>query len=614
MKTTSLLTASLATSVLGLVPSTSVRAQEDPDRSFAIEQFEPLPGLGTNILNIGRSDVTRHLTPSFGLVFHYQDDPLNLVFAEDPEQIERRIVDYVLKGEVWFGLGLFDVIDIGFVMPLILAQSATDLDFDSETPQEFNSFTTGDLRIVPKVRILDSRDFGGFGLALMAPIHLPTGDSGSYHSEGSVRIEPRLVLEYQTRGGFSVSANLGFMARSRQQVLNFINTNALRWGLGVEIPLVEDHLALIGVAYGAVGVGEEVDISANNTAPAEALGGIQFWFDDNWGGNVAAGAGLTSGVGSPDFRAALSIGYSAVDRKRDTDGDGLLDPDDKCPLDPEDYDGFEDSDGCPEPDNDGDGVLDVTDGADDGSGFGRCRDTAEDVDGFEDADGCPDLDNDADGIPDATDGILDASGFGACRNAPEDKDGFEDGDGCPDVDNDGDGILDVADGPADNAGFGTCRDQPETINEWEDEDGCPDEKPRAILTETAIKILERVYFDFNKATLQDRSYPLLDVVASILNDNPNITLVRVEGHTDRIGTRAYNLGLSDRRAKAVTKYLVSKGVTASRFIAKGYGFDFPIDTNDTEEGRDQNRRVEFNILEIDGKPIQNQVIRTKATK
>jgi outer membrane protein OmpA-like peptidoglycan-associated protein len=169
----------------------------------------------------------------------------------------------------------------------------------------------------------------------------------------------------------------------------------------------------------------------------------------------------------------------------------------------------------------------------------------------------------------------------------------------------------VVDGAKDETGYGKCRNEPETVNEWQDEDGCPDTKPKAVLTETGIQILEKVYFDFNKATIQDRSFPLLDEVVRILKENKQVNLIRVEGHTDNVGTRAYNADLSDRRAKSVMKYLVAKGIEKTRLIAKGYGFDFPIDTNATQEGRDRNRRVEFNILEIDGKPVENQVIRTK---
>jgi len=601
--------ACLIGALVGATPTAS--AQERAD--YVVEQFEPLPNQGTNILNIGRSEVIRHLEPSFGLVFHFQDDPYQLVYEQDDERIHQRILDHVLKAEVWAAIGLFDYLDIGLVMPVVLNQATGDPESNAPGAPLFDSdiasFTTADLRIVPKLKILDARDFSGFGLAFLLPISLPTGDDQAYQSEGNVRIEPRLAFDYSTDGGFVVAANIGFQPRGERTVLNFENNDALKWGLGLEIPLVED-LALIGSLFGTVAVG--ADSKASRTDPIEALGGVQVWFAKDWIANIGAGSGLSNGVGAPDFRAFLTVGYTPRQpRELDTDKDGILDELDKCPLDPEDKDGFEDDDGCPDVDNDKDGVLDVSDGAADATGFGACRNDPEDKDLFQDEDGCPDPDNDADGILDVADGAVDGSGFGACRNDPEDKDLYQDEDGCPDPDNDGDGVLDVADGAKDETGYGKCRMEPETVNEWQDEDGCPDIKPQAVLTETGIQILDKVYFDFNKATIQQRSYPLLDEVVKILTDNPQVNLVRVEGHTDNVGTRAYNAGLSDRRAKSIMKYLVGKGIDQKRLIAKGYGFDFPIDTNATQEGRDRNRRVEFNILEIDGKPVENQVIRTK---
>jgi hypothetical protein len=131
----------------------------------------------------------------------------------------------------------------------------------------------------------------------------------------------------------------------------------------------------------------------------------------------------------------------------DADFDGILDSNDKCINEPEDLDGFEDSDGCPEMDNDNDRVEDRND---------KCPNQPEDLDGFQDGDGCPDPDNDADGLRDAVD---------KCMNEPEDKDGFQDADGCPDPDNDNDGIVDAKD---------QCPNEPEDKNFIKDTDGCPD--------------------------------------------------------------------------------------------------------------------------------------------
>ena len=91
------------------------------------------------------------------------------------------------------------------------------------------------------------------------------------------------------------------------------------------------------------------------------------------------------------------------------------------------------------------------------------------------------------------------------------------------------------------------------------------------------------------------SYTELDNLVKIMNDNPKLK-IEINGHTDNVGTRTYNQKLSQDRAEAVVNYLLSKKIAKNRMTFKGYAFDEPIDTNDTPEGRAQNRRVEFKIL------------------
>ena len=111
-----------------------------------------------------------------------------------------------------------------------------------------------------------------------------------------------------------------------------------------------------------------------------------------------------------------------------------------------------------------------------------------------------------------------------------------------------------------------------------------------------IEISEKVMFETNKADIQEVSHDLLNDVATVLNQNPSIEKIRIEGHTDSDGTADYNKNLSQDRADAVMQYLVDAGVDSSRMEAVGYGEEKPIDTNDTPAGKEKNRRVEFNIL------------------
>jgi OOP family OmpA-OmpF porin len=278
-------------------------------------------------------------------------------------------------------------------------------------------------------------------------------------------------------------------------------------------------------------------------------------------------------------RAPGNVVAAAAPTAGDRDGDGYDDDLDSCPDDPEDFDAFEDEDGCPDKDNDGDGVEDASTLEDgiwvnlDKKDDLDCRNDPEDPDGFEDEDGCPDPDNDQDGILDGDD---------ACPNDPEDFDQFEDEDGCPEDDNDKDGILDKDD---------SCPNDPEDMDGDQDEDGCPDLKVK--VDPCAIKLDDKVYFEFNKWNVDPKSYKLLDDVVTVLNTNPDIT-IEIGGHTDSKGSNRYNKKLSQKRVDSVREYIVNKGIKGSRVTSVGYGEERPIDTNRTAEGRANNRRVEFN--------------------
>ncbi|MBN2529969.1 MAG: OmpA family protein [Deltaproteobacteria bacterium] len=295
--------------------------------------------------------------------------------------------------------------------------------------------------------------------------------------------------------------------------------------------------------------------------------------------------------------AGLAISIAGDTEPGDMDMDGILDDLDECPKQQEDKDSFEDEDGCPDPDNDDDSVLDDADECPEVAGIPEkqgcpetdsdqdgiendndlCPDDKEDVDGFEDEDGCPEFDNDKDGIEDAQD---------KCKDEAEDKDSFEDEDGCPDTDNDNDGIEDARD---------QCPNEAETKNGRDDEDGCPD---LVRVTGDQIKILQKVYFATGKAKILDKSNELLNEVAMVIKAKPELK-VRIEGHTDDVGKDQKNLKLSQGRADAVKDFLVAAGIEESRLLSEGKGKTTPIADNKTEEGRAQNRRVEFHIVKAE---------------
>ncbi len=280
----------------------------------------------------------------------------------------------------------------------------------------------------------------------------------------------------------------------------------------------------------------------------DTMGISRFWGPDHVDANTA--------------RVDFAVGLTWWFGNRDNDGDGILNDQDICPDHPEDFDGFQDQDGCPDPDNDGDRILDAQD---------RCPDQPEDFDGFQDGDGCPDPDNDGDGIIDARD---------QCPDRAEDLDGFQDEDGCPDPDNDGDGVLDSDD---------QCPNTPARTEV--DSNGCP-----VVARIRSELILEGVNFVSGSAQLTPESQGVLEDVAASLLAWPDAD-IEIHGHTDSTGSEETNRDLSHRRALAVKDALVAMGVAPSRITAIGYGEDYPLADNGTAEGRRINRRVEIHRVE-----------------
>jgi len=248
-----------------------------------------------------------------------------------------------------------------------------------------------------------------------------------------------------------------------------------------------------------------------------------------------------------------------VIEKTDRDGDGVPDIEDQCPDEP----GPPENHGCPTTkDSDGDGIPDDID---------RCPLDPEDFDGWQDEDGCPDPDNDGDGIVDKAD---------ACPNEP----GPVENKGCPVGDRDKDGIPDNVD---------KCPDEP-----GPPPDGCPKKytlieiRPDQIVTKVQVK------YATGKFKILPASYKLLNEIVLAMNDYPKMKVL-VAGHTDNKGKQASNMKLSQRRADSVVDYLVTKGISADRLQAIGYGPTQPIASNKTNTGRAKNRRTEFKIVSME---------------
>jgi len=612
--------------------STSATAQVVGD--VPGERFRPSVS-SRGILDVESGSVGGHLDWSAAVWAGYALNPLVVYQGTDRlgSLVEHRVgVNAVLA------LSLFDWVELAADLPFIAFQSANNGTLPDGTTDGLSAQGLGDIRLVPKLRLLRAQD-QGVDLAIIPAFTLPTGLPGnsSFTGEGQATFLPEVAISrFFDEGGIAglkLAANMQLRYRPETKVLlgtRFGSEIVGRAGVGyrlheqLDVPLEIDGSVVLGTAADA-------PFARTETTPAEVLAGLKY---DLVRIPAAAGAGygfilqafggvgtsLSAGVGAPDLRAFVGIrGERPTDI--DLDDDGIVDKRDNCPQAAEDKDGFEDEDGCPDLDNDNDGIPDVVD---------ECDNEAEDKDGYKDADGCLDADNDGDTVADIADSCVDVAGpveNKGCPWADADKDGIFDKDdackdiagiaalkGCPDADNDG--ITDADDvcptlpglktykGCPDTDGDGftdnvdKCPNEAETVNNVDDEDGCPDQgKVLVTLTKEKIVILDKVFFDTGKATIQKKSFFLLDQVTTIVRTHQEIAKVRVEGHTDDQGADDTNMTLSQERAAAVRQYLVDKGIDAARLEAVGYGETRPAAEGKTAAAREQNRRVEFVIVE-----------------
>lgn len=560
---------------------------QSADSGVDVELFRPHADV-YGYLHVPGAATLGHLQLGTSLWFHYSNDPLVLdnngvrlspsafdVTGDDGDGV----IDDRFAGNVQVGMGFSRYFSFVVDLPMILHQQGYDLnslDNPLVPPDPLITAGVGDLRLHPKIVIVD-RDRLPVGLAFLGTVSMPTGNGGSYLGEEAVTVEPGLVFEVSNGSihnrDYTIRAALhgAYRVREAAAVRDLTIDNEFVYGgaLGFH---PADYLEIVGEFHGGIGGAEPA------LMPAEALGGLKLLLGRYVAINLFGGAGVLPGVGSPDWRVGGSVGVapSFDPNSRDADKDGVVNALDRCPREPEDVDAFQDDDGCPELDNDKDTIADAQD---------RCPNDAEDQDGFQDEDGCPDPDNDKDAILDVAD---------RCPDEAETLNGYQDEDGCPDTppvyDTDGDGFPDDID---------RCPYDPEDVNGVEDEDGCPDEQLRVVVTAQKIQIRDTIYFDYNKATIKPVSFSLIDEIAVVLRDNPQMKLVRVEGHTDSDGSELYNLKLSQSRAESVRLALIERGIDANRLTAVGFGQQVPIVPNDSEDNKARNRRVEFIIVESD---------------
>jgi|GEM_PF-923361 len=569
------------------VPATAVA--QDPPR-LDIQRFDPISQFG-GFVRVREADGPDSFRVGVNIGLNYALRPFELGTLDGYSRT-LGITDHLLGLDVGLAVAPTKWLTIGVSAPVLQAT------FNGEKSQAVSEAlglagqgaAFGDIVIAVGLQPLRQGLAGSPVSLTIAPrVVLPTGGKLRLASSGSVDIGLDLAAGARIGKHFRFAVNAGFLVDTKAE--NFLSVRGddeLRWGLGLAVPLAEDQVEIVMELVGATVIDPSLQDAIGKGAfnptvtPLELAFGVHL-NPKNGPMHIALGAGpgIGPGFGTPDLRAYAQAtiefpkGEPAVRPTggKDGDGDGITGEDDRCPYDPEDFDDFVDYDGCPDVDNDADRILDVDD---------ECPDDPEDHDGFSDEDGCPDPDNDGDGIKDLDD---------RCPNEAEDVDGFEDEDGCKDWDNDGDGIADVDD---------ACPMEPEVKNGIDDEDGCPDEGLVQVDADAGeIIILEKVHFKTNSEQIRSISFPLLDAVYSVMVQYPEIRLIEVQGHTDSRGSDKYNQDLSQRRAGQVREYLVDKGIEPGRLRSKGFGESKPLDTAENEDAWSRNRRVQFQIVEMD---------------
>ena len=498
------------------LPSLDTRTWRPPTDPGASLVLEPVTAPGAGEWNVGAW-------------LNYANRPVTLRQAGTDEVLFRP-VEHMLGADLTGAIGLGARASFGLDVPVLLYQDGT-----SPLPSTVSStgHTTtsgiGDIGFTGKA-LLVGNESGGFGLAALAAVTLPTGDRTSFMGAGSTTVGARLLADYSLVFA-DLQASLGYTLltdhhtwpdpsvggltfgdqipwtiglRLHPGVFKLDSSNRQTWELAVHGWLPAGPVLPFGggdpgsAAESPVLLAASERVALGHYRDAFALAGLD--------------VGLSTAVGVPTVRGVVAVGWAP--RAHDMDHDGVPDDVDQCPEIAEDIDGFEDSDGCPDIDDDDDGIIDSEDACPRVPGVASpdpkkngCPSGDTDGDGIPDAmdacpkekgpasedpklNGCPRRDRDGDGITDDVD---------RCPDQPEDKDGFQDEDGCPDPDNDGDGIADPADACPNVAGepstdprrngcpnpdrdgdtyendADSCPDAAEVFNGIKDDDGCPDE-------------------------------------------------------------------------------------------------------------------------------------------
>lgn len=570
-----------------------------------------------------------------GGVLEIANRTLVLIDETDPDQISRdpalsNLVGLNLTG----GATVHERVRLTASMPVF---------FTSSSFGDVQGAGLGDLRLDAMLQLVRPEEDLGLGLGLVPWLDLPTGTTRKFLGRPGVAGGGAIAGSYAFKRA-TLLANLGLQFEPTvEDLVNLSGSDALVAGIGGNVLVSE-----------STSIGVELDIlspfqqnaRAGTGAPAETTFGVRHRLAS--GGFVNGGLALpvSRGAGAAQYRLFVGGGFGKTGpgAPKDTDLDGITDDLDACPDQPEVVNGVRDEDGCP--DDLSTLLVDVTFKGESVSGATLSIEANDG--GTEDVE-TGDTPVSRQVIPESTWKLVAKKGdclvgeatalaaqgetrasvplqlvpSASLRIKVVDTSGNpvsgaqmaweSDAADClptavPTLDGAGLGRTDV--GPGNHklivsAPNYRIAERTVQVKEGDDTEVIFELAPTKLkLEKNRIVILEKVQFATNKATILPESFELLDEVSDIIRRNPDAGRVEIQGHTDSRGSDTYNLDLSARRAESVMKYLVKHDVDKDRLVATGFGETQPIADNATPDGRAQNRRVEFKLIDQDSQSIE----------
>jgi uncharacterized repeat protein (TIGR01451 family)/uncharacterized protein (TIGR03382 family) len=530
----------------------AAQAQDDLSRSFLVERFQPQPGRD-DVLGVQSAHVPEHLTVSARLFADYAHQPLRLVSVENPS-FQRILVGSQTYLTLAGSVALFDRFELGAALPMMVYQTTSGAGMvDPRLQGALTTTAFSDLRLNLKTALMRSEDFG---LAVSLPVTFPTAPKDSYLGGGSVTFNPTLVGEWRGPRGSAVMANAGIFFGRPQRFLNLHLGTSVTYGIGGKVDLVPRwKLALLSTLAGEVGLNSP----SVPTSPLELLVALRLGHFKNLEMTLGGGPGLTNGFGTPRFRVLAALSYAPSDalRRPVQPAPAPVPPIVAAPPPPP--------------------ALVAHD--DEGRVLAGQSITLNILRNDEGQPGEP-LRVAEVGVT-SSGGLVETTPEGTLRYTA--KEGFSGRDTF---------TYRVTGGPERSATANVV-----VMVEAPPPPPPPPAPTKVVVEKGKLRTLEKVFFATSKDNALPQSLPILDQVAQVLEGNPDIQKLRIEAHTDSAGKPDYNKDLSQRRARWVREYLVQKGIAPQRLDSEGFGMEKPIDTNATAEGRANNRRVEFVVVE-----------------